>query len=167
MCFLPNVIGGKYPTQTVPITCPMWALCSAPQLLPAKESQPRGVALKWRCPQWAHREPSSRSPLSAGSRVQGKLPGLVLKDAKRYQRRGWVGRLQRDDVGGRKESTSTGLRNLASRPHWQARKLGADFHEFFWDKAFVFLTFSLYTVSLGKVIVTLPPSPWLQAPAGR
>lgn len=103
MCFLPNVIGGKYPTQTVPVTCPMWALCSAPQLLPARVSQPRGVALKWRCTQWAHRELSSRRPLSAGSRVQGKFPGLVLKDAKRYQRWGWVERLQRADFGGRKE----------------------------------------------------------------
>lgn len=74
--------------------------------------------------------------------------------------------MPREDGGGRKESTGKGLIHFDLCPHWQARKFGASFHEFCCDKGFTFLTLSLYTVSLGRLII-LPPSPWLQVPVGR
>ncbi len=99
-----------------------------------------------------------------GSRVQDKLPGPVL-EASRQVLKSLVGGkvsgemvLEAERMAQVKASHTSPL-VLIARPG----KLGADFQEFFWDKAFAFLTHPLYTVSLGNLI-TPPPSPWLQAP---
>ena len=70
MCFLPNIIDGKYPAQIAPVACCVRTLCSAPQPLPAKWSQ----SMKMKSPLTSHYKPTSTS-----APILSLFPLLVLE----------------------------------------------------------------------------------------